>query len=294
MSAPLFLPWLRQGLARGIAGPDPRSGPLPSRAAIEASVTLEDSLGSRRAASSPLAILGPGDVAAIDPAQIVRREPVPGTADADWSLLPAVELAAPDLPWLLTPAAPDRRGALRPWLVLVCVEERSGVEYEPSGPSGPVLRVAAEAVPDELPDLADSWAWAHVQSMVPAGEVAASVADGRRRGRRAAPRPPAARRGTALPGRPGPRFRHVGGDGDEQPELPPAWDVDAPGAVALPVLRLLDLHDLRGRRELRGAVPAAPARRHQPCGSGSTAPPWSTRASCRPSTATPASSTRGR
>ena len=104
MTTPSFLPWLRQGLARGVAGADPRSGALTQRADLQASVTVEDSRGSRETATSPLAVLGPGDVRGIDPAQIVRREPVPGTADADPSLLPALELAAPDLPWLLTPA----------------------------------------------------------------------------------------------------------------------------------------------------------------------------------------------
>ncbi len=231
MSSPIFLPWLRQGLARGIAGPDPRSGPLVLRAAIEASVTLEDSLGGQATATSPLTILGPGDVRGIDVSQIVRREPVPNAVDVDWSLLPALELAAPDLPWLLTPAAPDASDALRPWVVLVCVEEREGVEYVPDAATGPVLRVAAAALAAELPDLADSWAWAHVQSLVPAEEIAASVGDGAVISRLIAPRRLAeARRYRAAVV---PAFA-VAGD-DEAAELQPAWDVDAPATVELPV-----------------------------------------------------------
>ncbi len=230
---PTFLPWLRQGLARGIAGPDPRSGPLALRPSIEASVTVEDSLGGQETATNPLTILGPGDVTGIDRAQIVRREPVPGAVDADWSLLPAVEFAVADLPWLLTPAAPDDRHALRPWMVLVCVEERSGVEYEPNGPDGPLLRVTAEAAAVELPDLADSWAWAHVQSMVPAAEVAASVTEGSGAviSRLLAPRRLAEGRSyrVALV----PAFR---AEGAEQGKLEPAWDIDSPAdPVELPV-----------------------------------------------------------
>ena len=206
-------------------------------------MTLEDSLGGRRAATSPLAILGPGDVSAIDPAQIVRREPVPGTADADWSLLPAVELAAPDLPWLLTPAAPDGRGALRPWLVLVCVEERSGVEYEPqrplgAGPAGGGRRGARRAArPRRLVGLGP-------RPVDGAGRRGRRVGRrGRRRGRRAAPRPPAARRGTALPGRPGPRLRRRGrGTGTSRPSSRRrgTWTPPPPGRAA--GLRHLDLH----------------------------------------------------
>ncbi len=230
MSTPSFLPWLRQGLARGIGGADPRSGPLALRADLQASVTVEDSLGDEATATSPLAVLGPGDVAGIDPAQVVRREPVPGTADADPSLLPAVELAAPDLPWLLTPAAPDGREALRPWLVLVCVEERAGVTYEAAGPAGAVLRVDEEAVAAELPDLADSWAWAHVQTIVPPADVAASVtaADGAVIARLLAPR----RLATGRTYRAALVPAFVAGAA----ELLPAWDVAAPaGPVELAV-----------------------------------------------------------
>jgi hypothetical protein len=222
---PTFLPWLRQGLARGIAGPDPRSGPLALRPSIEASVTIADSLGGQATAASPLTILGPGDVTGIDPAQIVRREPVPGAFDVDWSLLPAVEFAVADLPWLLTPTAPDDRYALRPWLVLVCVEERSGVEYQPNGPDGPMVQITAEAAAVELPDLADSWAWVHVQSMVPAGQVAASIAEGSGAvvSRLLAPRRLAEGRRyrVALV----PAFRAADA---ESIELVPAWDIDAP------------------------------------------------------------------
>jgi hypothetical protein len=222
VSAPSFLPWLRQGLARGIGGRDPRSGPLALRAALHCSVTLEDSLGASRTATSPLAILGPGDVTGIDATQVVRREPVPGTVDADPSLLPALELAAPDLPWLLTPAAPDRRAALRPWIVLVCVEERAGVVYDATGPTGPMLRIGGDAVAVELPDLADAWAWAHVQAMVAAEAVEASVAaaDGAVLARLLAPRrlvPARTYRAALVPA-------FVAGDD----ELVPAWDVDAP------------------------------------------------------------------
>ena len=71
-------------------------------------------------------------------------------------------MAAPDLPWLYTPAAPSAQG-LRPWLVLVVVREQAGVSLDTPAGSLPLLRIDTPAVvADELPDLADSWAWAHV------------------------------------------------------------------------------------------------------------------------------------
>ena len=51
----------------------------------------------------------------LDPAQIIRRVPEEGTADAEESFLAHVEFDRPELPWLFTPLRPqgDR---LQPWL----------------------------------------------------------------------------------------------------------------------------------------------------------------------------------
>src|SRR5690606_28103520 len=70
-------------------------------------------------------------------------------------------------PWLLTPATGDPQGRLRPWMVLVVVRKQPGVTLAPDRDRPlPVLRIAPPARPaDELPDLAESWAWAHTQVM---------------------------------------------------------------------------------------------------------------------------------
>ena len=64
------------------------------------------------------------------------------------------------------PAAPGTaKTRLRPWLVLVTVRRQDGVRLAPN-PGGPlpVLELDAPADPAaELPDLAQSWAWAHAQ-----------------------------------------------------------------------------------------------------------------------------------
>ena len=77
----------------------------------------------------------------------------------------SIELDEPALPWLFTPAGADAQAHLRPWLCLVVVRQQDGVRLDPptTGPL-PVLRDRGPAKPgDELPDLADSWAWAHGQ-----------------------------------------------------------------------------------------------------------------------------------
>ena len=51
---------------------------------------------------------GPGDVLALNPSEIKRRVPEPGSVDAETNYFCAVEFFAPDLPWRYTPAAAQR------------------------------------------------------------------------------------------------------------------------------------------------------------------------------------------
>src|SRR3954451_9888572 len=75
--------------------------------------------------------------------------------------MPQVQFARADLPWLFTPAAPGAtKTRLRPWLVLVTVRQGAGARLQPGTPL-PVLELADPAA--ELPDLTQSWAWAHAQ-----------------------------------------------------------------------------------------------------------------------------------
>ena len=66
---------------------------------------------------------------------------------------------------------------LRPWLVLVVVRRQDGVRLDPR-PNGPlpVLEIDSPArAADELPDLAQSWAWAHAQIAGMPGDADASA-----------------------------------------------------------------------------------------------------------------------
>ena len=163
-----FLPAARRGLGAALPTPDTLGAGVPARAGVP--LELRVSAGGRPAAGSPLRmplrLHGPGDVTGLEPDQIARTDPRAGTTDFEPNLLAQVELRA-DLPWLFTPARADARGRVRPWLVLVVVESRRAeIGAEPGGPL-PVLTVPRS----ELPDLSESWAWAHVQES-PAGTVA--------------------------------------------------------------------------------------------------------------------------
>ena len=131
--------------------------------AVEVTVTGDGDDGEERdeSVTMPIHLYGPGDVTGIDRRQIIRREPRPRTEDHAPPQYPVIEFSRPDLPWLFSPEARGDHGRLRPWLTLAVVNRDDGnVGYEPVGPGDlPVL----EAPLRELPDPAESWAWAHAQ-----------------------------------------------------------------------------------------------------------------------------------
>ena len=162
-----FLPWARRGLADRISGGD-TGGPLPARATVDVGVTL----APLPAAHFTLSVNGPGDVIGVDPRIIVRTDPRAASTDVEPNYFAQVEFDAPDFPWLFTPAKSGNDNRLRPWLVLVVVdltrvdEPRAG-----RGQPLPLLVIPRDVASTELPDLAESWAWAHTQALTPAGSV---------------------------------------------------------------------------------------------------------------------------
>src|SRR5262249_5554529 len=143
------------------------------------------------------------------------------------------ELARPDLPWLFTPAAPNN-DRLRPWLVLVVVLASNARLQQ----GRPLPRVSVPV--SELPDLDESWAWAHAQVTVDDSDPAAALetpVGGAGISRLLCPRKLSADRGylacivpATLPGcEAGLGLKPSG------PEIAPAWDVREDQDVTLPV-----------------------------------------------------------
>src|SRR5262249_37389545 len=104
--------------------------------------------------------LGPGDVLGIDPRIVIRTDPGRDAQGAPARTLVAVEFSRPDFPWMFSPQVPDAQQRLQPWLCLVVVPQRKGISVAPRDGRLPVLTVDSGS---ELPDLAEAWAWAHVQ-----------------------------------------------------------------------------------------------------------------------------------
>src|SRR3954447_9081242 len=167
-----FLPWVQGGVGRSIAIPDEPTSLLKARVTLPVSVHV-DGAGDVPAA---VRLYGPGDVTGLDPAQIVRCDPPAGTNRFESGYMPQIQLRRADLPWLFTPAAPGTaKTRLRPWLVLVTVRAGDGVRLT-ANPSGPLRVLELDDPASELPDLAQSWAWAHGQiNGLPAGARPADV-----------------------------------------------------------------------------------------------------------------------
>src|SRR6266851_428932 len=156
-----FLPWLRRGLAEAI-GPSDNQSRAPR---VQLPVSLSVNTSQVNVAAH---LYGPGDVVGLDPNQIVRTEPKPLSSDFEPNYFPFIEFVEPTLPWLFTPLSSRGTEQLTPWLCLVVVSEGEGVTYSPT--AGNQIATLTVADPKRhLPDLAESWAWAHTQVIWVAG-----------------------------------------------------------------------------------------------------------------------------
>src|SRR5262249_52378355 len=148
-----------------ISTPDPIAGDLPSHARLPVRLTF--STGPQ--VGHDLQLYGPGDVTGLDSRAIVRIEPRRGTVNFSPDQFATIEFDPPDLPWLLSPVRAGTNDRLRPWLVLVVVAVQPGVRIEAT-PDHPLPRlvISDSATPSaELPDLTESWAWAHAHIVEP-------------------------------------------------------------------------------------------------------------------------------
>jgi hypothetical protein len=152
----VFLPWARRGFARAITAT--RGQATRANPSVNFDVTLTaDPAG---AITTTARLLGPGDVVGIDASQVLKSDPPPDSFDFEPNYLASVEFKAPDLPWMFTPWS-HASNRLEPWIALIVLEKVADdlVKSDPTRPL-PFVTIASGA---ELPDLAQGWAWAHVQ-----------------------------------------------------------------------------------------------------------------------------------
>ena len=154
-----FLPWVRQGAASGITTPDS----LGSAQRADVSLQVSVQLTNVNVPAREVRLYGPADVTAIDPRQIVRVQPRHLTTNFESNFFPLIEFDRPDFPWLFTPAKPGAGERLRPWMCLVVVRKRPSVTLGRTETSPLSVLEFTSPVAEDLPDLDESWAWAHAQ-----------------------------------------------------------------------------------------------------------------------------------
>jgi hypothetical protein len=166
-----FLPWVRQGFASAIP---PGSGASGGHATLPVKVSVRKGDKVSEDVAVTLRFYGPGDVLGIDPKQIIRTDPRPGTSEFEPNYLAAIEFDLPDYPWLFSPDLSGNR--MRPWLCLVVVRrDRGTIKSDPRRPL-PWLELDPTVAASELPDLSESWAWAHAQLVGTSVSVPAALA----------------------------------------------------------------------------------------------------------------------
>lgn len=156
-----FFTWARRGIGASVNNPD--GGSLPSRASLSVQLSVNvqqgNSTNTVQPSALPVELFGPGDVIGLDPRHIIRTEPRNFTVNFEPNYLCGIEFDTPDLLWLFTPAAPNS-DRLRPWLALIVLKPDEFNEPNVAPNRLPVVDVSKISA---LPDLVDSWNWAHVQ-----------------------------------------------------------------------------------------------------------------------------------
>jgi hypothetical protein len=158
-----FLPWARRGVGADLTNADPLSGSLPFRGNIAVQLALQvqkrgNPLPAGQITASAL-LYGPGDVIGVDPRHILRTEPRHLTANFEPNYFAGIDFEDPGLPWMFTPAAPSA-DQLRPWISLIAL---SADEFEiPQQAPNPLPFISVKNIA-ALPNLDESWAWAHTQ-----------------------------------------------------------------------------------------------------------------------------------
>ena len=247
-----FMPWTRRGLARAHSNADAKGAVLSSRPRVNVGLTLQaKQQGSKATAVSgniDLTLYGPADVIGIDSRLVVRTDPPPNTTNFEPNYLAIVDFDPPDFPWLLTPARANATGQLHPWLVLVVVERAQvALPALRAGRPLPSISLTASQVKTELPDLAESWLWAHSQAVSNVNAASPGAAQALSAEMQSAPERNISR--LVCPRRLKPRTDYVACvvpatdlgclRGLGQPvagnTLGPAWSLAAPNDIELPV-----------------------------------------------------------
>lgn len=150
----------QSGLSRFSSSEADENGlPQSNRITLELGIQAD---GIAQPIAHSVALLGPGDITALVPGQVQRREPVDGTTGFEHNAFAFVEFSDAGLPWRYTPSGPSSSGRLAPWLVLAVVPDEPPNLIR-SGSNGLRILDVGQNAGALLPRPEDAWLWAHIQ-----------------------------------------------------------------------------------------------------------------------------------
>ena len=161
-----FLPFMRQGISV-LADPDAGAGKrivLPVRINLRA--TKSNGQEEQETVDQDVSLYGPGDILGINERIIAKVAPEADTSNFEPALSPFIEFGEPDFLWRFsTRRAADQQNWL-PWLSLIILNagaENGSAEFIDLGNTDPELPPRIQLTSNAtLPDLHESWRWAHV------------------------------------------------------------------------------------------------------------------------------------
>ena len=161
-----FLPWVRQGVAAAITTPDTLGAKQPAVVDLNATVTVNASPTPAVPPPCRVRLRGPADVVGIDANQIVRTDPRPGSDRLRAELFSLRRVRSPR--FSVAVHAGQRRRQREAAAVAVPggraqAGRRDARQHAQFAAAGAADRRTREAG-DELPDLAECWAWVHAQA----------------------------------------------------------------------------------------------------------------------------------
>jgi hypothetical protein len=156
-----FGSWLRKGIGGRINQPD-NLGDGTATNAERATVNVQLKI-NELGVTKNFELLGPGDIIGINPAMVVRTEPLNWITNFEPNYLPFIEFYDEDFLWRYTPAKANG-GNLRPWLSLIVLKEgdtSAASEFTFNEQRLPLPSVTVGSA-DHLPPPNQIWAWSHV------------------------------------------------------------------------------------------------------------------------------------
>ena len=158
-----FSSWLRKGIGNRITEPDNLGAggtPTKERAAVPIDVVL-----NAEGLHKDFSLIGPGDIIGINPAVVVRTEPLNWITNFEPNYMAFVEFYEEDFLWRYTPAAPNGQ-RLRPWVAMLVLKDSDKpdeAEFTKNLNRLPIPTVTVKSG-DNLPPHDQTWAWAHVHT----------------------------------------------------------------------------------------------------------------------------------